>query len=254
MSGLVTLEHVEPGIALLSLSDAEGQNRFSEPFIAELLARLEQLAQDVEVRVGVIRGLPDVFCAGASEEILLDLAEGRMGSTEIVLPRVVLDLPIPMVAAMEGHAIGGGLALGLCCDIVLMARESRYGCSFMNMGFTPGMGTTLLLAQALGEHRAAEMMYGGQFFRGSHFAQGTGVNYVVPRDEVLSKAMELGQRIAEKPRHALVLLKRSLSLAKRTAFEQARTVETMMHEICFSRPETAELIEDNYASAAEDEK
>jgi polyketide biosynthesis enoyl-CoA hydratase PksI len=244
------------GIVVLHLCDELDRNALSEPFVVELTAALEAVGTDPKAKVCVVRGLDDVFCSGGRKDMLRELAAGRVAASDIMLTRAVLEVPIPTIAAMAGHAVGGGLILGLGCDLVVMARESRYGCSFMNMGFTPGMGTTLLLGQALGEHRAAEMMYGGQFFRGSHFAHGTGVNYVLPRAEVLGKAMGLAQRIAEKPRHALTLLKRTLSLAKRTAFERARTVESMMHEICFSRPETAELIEDNYApsAAAEDEK
>ena len=242
------------GIVVLHMCDEADRNALSEPFVNELGAALGAVGTDPKAKVCLLRGLGDVFCSGGRKDMLRELAAGRVAATDIMLTRAVLEVPIPTIAAMEGHAVGGGLVLGLGCDLVVMARESRYGCSFMNMGFTPGMGTTLLLARAVGEHRAAEMMYGGQFFRGSHFATGTGVNYVLPRAEVLGKAMELAQRIAEKPRHALELLKRSLSLTKRIAFEQARTVESMMHEICFARPETAELIEDNYAQAAEDEK
>jgi polyketide biosynthesis enoyl-CoA hydratase PksI len=162
-------------------------------------------------------------------------------------------VPIPTIAAMAGHAVGGGLIFGLACDLALLGRESRYGCSFMNMGFTPGMGTTQLLARSVGEHRAAEMMYGGQFFKGAELV-GSGVNYVLPRAEVLARALELAQRIAEKPRGSLVLLKRTLSLPKRLAFEQARTLESMMHEISFGQPETAALIEDNFAGGTESGK
>jgi polyketide biosynthesis enoyl-CoA hydratase PksI len=193
-----------------------------------------------------------VFCGGGNREMLRDLAQGRVAASDLMLSRTVLDLPIPIIAAMEGHAVGGGLTLALCCDIVLMAREARYGCSFMNMGFTPGMGTTRLLQLAVGEYLAAEMMYGGQFFRGSHFAGRSAINYVLPRDQILPKALSLAQRIAEKPRPALELLKRSLSLRKRELFERARALEPSMHELCFSRPETAVLIEENYAPALDE--
>jgi polyketide biosynthesis enoyl-CoA hydratase PksI len=243
---LVTLERDGDGIATIALVDSEHKNAFREPFIDELCARLDELQADEQARVCLLRGLPEVFCAGADESLLLELAAGTMAATDIVLPKLVLDLPIPVIAAMEGHAIGGGLALGLCCDVVLMARESRYGCSFMNMGFTPGMGTTRLLDVAVGEYLAAEMMYGGQLFKGSHFADRAGVNYVLPRAELWPRALEVARRIAEKPRFALSLLKRTLSLRRRQAFEESRGVESMMHELCFARPETAEQIRESY--------
>ncbi|MFH1532641.1 MAG: polyketide synthase [Pseudomonadota bacterium] len=254
MKDLVTLNLVEDGIALLSLQDEEKKNALHDDFIDQLLARLAALADLEEARVCILRGLPDVFCAGADKELLLELADGERRASDIVLPKVVLDLPIPAIAAVEGHAVGGGLALALCCDVLVLARESRYGCSFMNMGFTPGMGITRSLQHAVGPYVAAEMMFGGQFFKGSHFEQAAGINYVLPRDDVYPKALQLARRIAEKPRPALTALKRHLSLPRRQAFEETITAETFMHQLCFADPQTARRIQENYAPAAPREK
>jgi polyketide biosynthesis enoyl-CoA hydratase PksI len=228
------------------MRDAAHQNAFSEVFVERFVAAVESIAADREAKALVIRGLPDVFCSGAHEDLLVGLAEGRLAPSDIVLSRVLLELPIPAVAAMEGHAVGGGLLLGVCCDVMLMARESRYGTNFMNMGFTPGMGTTRLLQRAFGEHLAHEMMLGGQMFKGSHF-EGR-VNYVLPRERVLHKAMQVADRMAEKPRHALELLKRNLSIPRLQAFEEARTMEAAMHEICFANPQTRELIREVFGT------
>lgn len=249
MSERVSLERVEEGIALLHLHDESGRNAFDAAFIAELVEGLGRLARDGEARVGLLRGLPDVFCAGASEETLLELARGEMNASDIVLPKLVLDLPIPVIAAMEGHAVGGGLALGLCCDVVLMARESRYGCSFLNMGFTPGMGTTRLLQHAVGEYVANEMMLGGELFKGSRLAGFPAINYVLPREQVWPKALQVARRIAEKPRSALESLKGYLSLPRRQAFEETRTVESLLHRLSFAQPGVAEQIQDYYSRA-----
>ena len=254
MKDLVTLAMVEEGIALLTLQDEEKKNSFYGDFIDQLIARLGELAGLEEARVCIFRGLPDVFSSGANRDLLLELAEGKQEASDIVLPKVVMDLPIPTIAAMEGHAIGGGLALGLCCDVILAARKSRYCCSFMNMGFTPGMGITRLLELAVGPYVAAEMMFGGQFFKGSHFDKASGFNYVLPRDEVYPKALELARRIAEKPRPALTALKRYLSLPRRQAFEETLTAETFMHQLCFAEPETVRRIRENYTPDAAREK
>ncbi len=248
---LITRHCDEDGVVELHLNDPRDKNALSETFVEQLMVHLAALCADQQAKVCVIRGLDEVFCSGGHMDMLTDLAQGHVASSDIMVSRGILEIPVPTIAAMEGHAVGGGLALGLCCDIVLVAKESRYGCSFMNMGFTPGMGTTRILQFAMGEYLAAEMMYGGQFFRGSHFAGRAGVNYVLPRSQVLPKANSVARRIAEKPRFALELLKRSLSLPKRQAFEQARSVEAMMHDICFKQPETLELIRENYAQAPE---
>ena len=251
---LVTLTIDDEGIATVQLRDSDNKNTFTDPLVEQLLARLVEVERDPRSRVCLLMGLPEVFCAGAHQDLLLALADGEFAATDIVLSRALLDLPLPAIAAMEGHAVGGGLIFGLCCDVVLMARESRYGCSFMNMGFTPGMGTTRLLQDAVGPYVAAEMMFGGQLFKGSHFEGRGGVNYVLPQQRVLPKALQLARRMADKPRHALELLKRHLSIPRLQTFEEARTAESRMHQICFSHPETRQIIEENYAGGAGSDK
>ncbi len=246
---LIEIQREDDGVLVLQMQDKQGNNSLGYAFIERLYEVLDEITKDETAKVCVLRGLPEVFCAGGDQDMLVELAEGQVEPTDIMLSRAVLEIPIPTIAAMEGHAVGGGLTLALCCDMVLLARESRYGCSFMNMGFTPGMGTTRLLQDAVGEYLAAEMMLGGQFIRGSQFEQRSSFNHVLPREKVWNKAMQMAGRIAEKPRFALKLLKHNLSMRKRLAFEDARTSEAAMHQICFTQPETLALIRENYAPA-----
>jgi polyketide biosynthesis enoyl-CoA hydratase PksI len=244
---VVRLDVDDRGIATVAMDDAPGRNAMSEGFVRALAETLGALAARGEVRVAVLAGLPDVFSGGASRAVLEAILDGKLAPSDIVLPKAVLDVPVPVIAAMEGHAVGGGLALGLCADIVLIARESVYGCNFMNMGFTPGMGTTRLLEHVLSPAIAHEMLYTGQLFKGAHFEGRSGFNYILPRAEVRPKAMDLAARIAEKPRTALETLKRVLSVGKRQAFEATRTVEAMMHGLTFAGEDVRRLIEENHA-------
>jgi polyketide biosynthesis enoyl-CoA hydratase PksI len=237
---------IEAGVAELWMHDEPGNNAFSSEFVEQLLARMAELSRAREAKVCVLRGLPEVFCAGGDRRVLLDLAEGNLAPYDLELTRTLLELPVPTIAAMEGHAVGGGLVFGLACDMVVMARESRYGANFMDLGFTPGMGATRLLQFAFGEYVAAEMLFGGQYFRGEQLAGRGQVNAVLPRAEVLPQALDMAARIADKPRAALLLLKRALALPRRRAFEEARTVESMMHEVCFADPTTVARIRANY--------
>jgi polyketide biosynthesis enoyl-CoA hydratase PksI len=242
----ISLEVDAEGIAVLHMRDVEGKNAFSRGFVDQLMARFDELLADDRVKVCVIAGLDEVFCAGGDREVLLSLADGKVAPYDLKLTRALLEVPIPTIAAMAGPAVGGGLIFGLSCDVVVLGRESRYGCNFLDMGFTPGMGTTQLLQVAVGDYVAAEMMFGCQYFRGSHFEQRGNVNYVVPSASVMETSMKVAARFADKPRFALEMLKRTLSLPRRRAFEDARTIESLMHEICFSHPETAERIRENY--------
>lgn len=179
----------------------------------------------------VLAGQPDVFSSGAAREVLDDLVTGRRETGELLLPRVMLDCPVPCISAMRGYAIGGGFALGMAADIIVMAAEARYQLNFMDLGFTPGMGVTALLEHALTPAVAHELMFTCEARRGRDLR----VNHVVAAIDVEPLAQSLAARIAEKPRDMIVALKRTLSIPRRQAFEAARTQEALMHALAFQQ-------------------
>jgi polyketide biosynthesis enoyl-CoA hydratase PksI len=241
-ASLIDVERTEPGIAVVRMHDPANKNALTPDMVQGLEAHLGEVGRQEDIRVIVLAGLPDYFSTGASREVLELIADGKVLPRDLLLPRALLDVSVPVVAAMSGHAIGGGLALGICADLSVAARESRYCASFMNFGFTPGLGLTGLLEYVFGATLAHEMLLTGQAFRGDHFEGRPGFNYVVPKADVLTKAMNLAAVLAEKPRLALTSLKLSLSSRKRELFEAARTRECLMHQITFPQPEVQRLI------------
>lgn len=200
----------------------------------ELVARLVEALQIPEsVRCVLLLGGPDVFCSGASEELLAELRAGTMEPTELLLPRDLLDVPVPVVGAAEGHAVGGGLALLACCDIAYLARESRYGAAFVDLGFTPGMGSTELLEHFLPPALAWELLLTGRPATGAELAPHW--PHVLPRAEVEGRAKELCWSLADKDRAVTGLLKHTLAGRRRASFERARTTESLMHRLTFGR-------------------
>lgn len=225
--GRVRVRREADGVAVVEMRDADGKNAFSAPFVGALLAALDEVAAMDDVRVAILAGLPDLFCSGADPSILAALARGDVAPTELTLGRRLMDLPVPIVAACEGDAIGGGFALALACDLVVLAEERRYGLNFLSLGFTPGMGTTRLAEHVLSPAVAHELLYTGEFRRGRHF--GPGVNAIAPSAEVAARALDLALRVAAQPRAAVTLLKRTLTLPRRRALEDAFTLESFMH-------------------------
>ena len=224
------------GIAVLRMCDEKTGNALSEAMVHRFEALFTDVANHDEIKVVILAGLPEYFCSGASRDVLLKLAENQIEPNELTLPRHVLRISVPTIAAMEGHAIGGGLALGICCDIILIARESRYSCPFMNYGFTPGMGTTRLLEHVVSPAIAHEMLFTGRPFKGAHFEHRGGFNHVLPRSELWKRTMDIAERIAEKPRAALLLLKANLIAGRRQIYEGAFQAETEMHQKTFYEP------------------
>lgn len=237
---------VDAGVATVSMVDPSSSNALGERMVHELVAALEYAGGREDVRVVVLMGEGEHFSSGAPMDLLLKLVRGDLEPSDITLPRALLGCAVPVVAAVDGHAVGGGFALALAADIVVLSRESRYGFTFMNLGFTPGMGTTRLCEHVLSPAVAHELLYTGELRKGELFVGNSGINRVVPRGTVHATAMDIAARIAEKPRPALELLKRTLSMPRRTAFEEALAIESQMHEITMRAPGVEARIEAEY--------
>lgn len=245
-NNLVKIENLANGVSVIKMQDTKGKNAFSKPFVEDLIHCLDTIRKDKNTRVVILCGTADVFCAGADIDTLRALALGQLKPIDLILSKMMLDLRIPIISAMEGHAIGGGFALGLCADIVILANESRYGCSFMNMGFTPGMGITKLMEHFMSPAIAHELQFTGQFIKGRDLAGKTNFNYILPKEEVLPKASALAVAIAEKKPLAVATLKRYLSIERRKKMEETASIESIMHELTFDQADILKSIEENY--------
>jgi len=156
---------------------------------------------------------------------------------------LALNCPIPVISAMQGHGIGGGFALGMFADFIILSRESIYTTNFMKYGFTPGMGSTFILPQKLGISLAEEMMFSAKTYRGEEL-QKRGVSFpVLPRDEVMEYALDFAKTVAEKPRISLVTLKDHLVAHLREELPKVIDQEVAMHEKTFTQPEVKERIQ-----------
>jgi polyketide biosynthesis enoyl-CoA hydratase PksI len=248
MTEIVTISsHPEhDSIGILRMQDEVSKNTFRDEFVDALMEKLKDLQSNKQFKVILLEGLPDVFCAGASKDALMSIFTGDVEVKDLLLSELFLNVPVPMIAVMEGAALGGGFVVGLCSDIMLMNEKKMYGANFTNMGFTPGMGCTGLLQSLVGEYFANEMMFRGRLFKGREYRGRSLVNYVLPRDEMANKALDIALDIVDKPRKTLEILKYSLSLKKRQALLEARVHEDFMHKISFAQPEVKEIIDKMY--------
>lgn len=238
---------LDNGVYELQIDDPEHENRIDVDFGDEIVNALEELAAEPALKVLLLTGRPDVFCAGGRLEFLVELATGRAQERSLFrLPFGVLSFPLPIVAALEGHAVGGGFMLAVYCDVLVAAESSRYGVNFTGMGFTPGVGTVSLLPAVMGHHFASEMILTAKAYKGRELAGRGLFNRVVPKSEVRTVALDLARSMAEKPRHVLGMMKDALALPRRQALLGGMHQEHLMHEICFGRADTKAMIESTY--------
>lgn len=224
---------VAPGVRLITMRDRSHKNAFTPELVDGLIRAFDAVRLEPLCRAVVLTGYDSYFSTGGTRDGLLAIHEGRSRFTDLNLYSLALECEVPVIAAMQGHGIGGGLALGLYSDIVILSRESVYTANFMQYGFTPGMGATHLLPIKLGLPLAHEMLLNAATYRGSELAA-RGVSFpVLPRGEVLPRALRMAAELAEKPTAALRHLKAHLARPIREALPAVIEQELAMHEFTF---------------------
>ncbi|MDG2334548.1 MAG: enoyl-CoA hydratase/isomerase family protein [Myxococcota bacterium] len=245
MSEAPVLYEVADRVATLTLNRPDNRNSMTPDVLQGLADSVHRVREDPEVRCLVITGRGKSFCAGA------DFKAGPIGGRSkeedgYTAPQdrlfamyshflSLLEIEVPVIAAMQGHAIGGGLGLGVVCDIRVANREARYGANFVQLGLHPGMATTYLLPRLMGVPRAVELLLTGRIVNGAEAAEYGLANHAVEVDEVLPRALEIAGEIASAAPLAVRWTKESIyrgldwaprEAARYEAHVQSRTAET----------------------------
>jgi polyketide biosynthesis enoyl-CoA hydratase PksI len=247
-NSVVAVREVRPEILEIKMQDRLSKNTFSMELAEGLIHAFRTVANQPQYKVVILTGYDSYFASGGTKEGLLFLSEGKGKFTDRDFYSLALNCPIPVIAAMQGHGIGGGFALGMFADFPVLSRESVYTTNFMKYGFTPGMGATFILPRKLGIVLAEEMMMVARTYRGEEL-QKRGVPFpVLSRTELMEYVMELAVAIAEKPRISLVTLKDHLTAELRDGLSAVIDQEILMHEKTFTRPEVKDRIEALFGS------
>lgn len=184
------------------LNEPERRNPMSPAIMAGLMGACDRLEADDGVAAVILTGSGPAFCAGGDlRHNDANLGHGPdsdhrflSGLYEPFLR--ILDLPVPTIAAVNGPAIGGGMALSLLCDIRLAAEEATFRPAFSSIGFSPGMGLTYTLPRCVGDAVAAEILYSDRSLKASEAATIGLVNRAVPGPELMDTARALAAGIA----------------------------------------------------------
>ncbi|TCS93649.1 polyketide synthase [Hazenella coriacea] len=243
---VVQLLEMEPSMIQVKMQDRVYKNAFSEELIEGLIKAFDIIRNNKKYKVVILTGYDSYFAAGGTQEGLLRIQQGLTQFTDDNIYSLALDCPIPVIAAMQGHGIGGGFVMGLFADFVILSRESVYTTNFMKYGFTPGMGATFIVPKKLGFSLGLELLMNAGNYRGADLEK-RGIPFpVLPRKEVMGYALELAQQLAEKPRSSLITLKDHLVAPLREQLPHTIKQELAMHEKTFHQAEVKERINQLY--------
>jgi enoyl-CoA hydratase/carnithine racemase len=252
MSTRSEIERVEGGIASFRVA-TDAAPALDEAVLARLARAVAAVEADETIRAVLVEGGERTFSSGARPELLLGAdPAASVGRFCADAPRLLLAMPVPTIAVMAGHATAGGFVFGLWCDIAVLAEESLYGASFMALGFTPGMGATVRLEEALGAPLARELLFTGRLAKGRELRQGGGplAHAVLPRADVRARALAIARDLEAVPRAALTLLKRTLAARSAAGLARATEEERAMHARIFAREETRARLAERFAGRA----
>jgi len=233
---------VRDRVGIITLSRERARNALDSALLRLLDVTLAACGGDREVRAVIVTGGAD-FCAGADLKemgAMTVAGAGEFARLGHSVFRRIETLPKPVIAAVAGHALGGGCELALACDIRLAAESARFGLPEVNLGLIPGFGGTQRLAALVGHGRARELILTGRVVDAREAETMGLVNAVVAGPELAERAGDLAARLARKSRTALAAAKKLLVETAR--LEQGLELEAAAFTRCFGSPDREEGI------------
>jgi len=259
LSGLRDLSvDITDGVATVTLERPDVRNVISDhPLVDELPRVCAALSADPSVRVVILTGRGKAFSAGGNVRLMHEQAGMFAGSPEEIaeayrqgiqrLIRAVVAVEVPIIAAVNGPAIGAGFDLALACDLRIAARSASFGETFVNLGLIPGDGGSWLLPRAVGLQRASELALTGRVV-GADEALALGIVLSLHEDDgLMEAARSLARAIAAKPTTAVRYTKRLLAHAQATTFDhildEAAVLQATLHGTDEHRAAVAAFVE-----------
>jgi enoyl-CoA hydratase len=213
----IDLERIEPGVAVITVNRPEALNAMNADELRLLVARLAEVKQDASIRAVVLTGAGDrAFVAGADIKAMATMTseQGReFGTLGHAAANAIEALPQPVIAAVNGFALGGGSELALACDIRIVAENAVFAQPEVSLGIPPGWGASQRLPRLVGPGPAAEIILTGRRVKADEALRIGLVNSVVPAADLLPKALETAQAIAANSPAAVRAAKQLMRLA-----------------------------------------
>ena len=251
MSDFLIFERDGP-IVTLTMNQPEQRNPLTgNTAIPEFLAAIDRIHDDQGVRCVILTGNGPSFCAGgdiremkrqASPEVSeMDIRhQYRRGIQRLTLG--LFDLEVPVIAAVNGHAIGAGLDLACMCDIRIASEKARFAESFIKLGIIPGDGGAWLLPRIVGMSRAAEMAFTGEMLDAEQALAWNLISRVVPHDSLMATAREMAGRIAQHASHGLRLTKRLMREGIHSRLDTVLEMSAVYQAVSHKTPDHSEAV------------
>ncbi len=243
MSYNTILFTVEDGVATLTFNRPEKLNALSAEMLAEITAVLDQVGRSPEIRVLMMTGQGRAFIAGADINAFLQfdpLAAREFADGAHVLAAKIERLPIPVMACVNGFALGGGCELAMVCDIIYASEAAKFGQPEVNLGIMPGFGGTQRLARLVGKGVAKELCLTGRVIDANEAKTMGLVARVFPAAGFMEECAKVARALALKGRVSLREIKQTIDRGFDIDLKNACALEADAFALCFASPDAHE--------------
>jgi len=217
------------GIATITLNRPEALNAFSKEVITEVLQALEDVRTDKNMRVVVLTGAGEkAFSAGADIKAMKGFNALKARELSLMGERLcnaLENLEKPVIAAINGYALGGGLEVAMACDLRLASERARMGQTEINIGLIPGWGGTQRLTRLVGRTKAKELVFTGKIIDAKTAEQLGILNMVIPAEEFREKVRQFAKELTFKAPVALKVAKALINKGADMSLESAIALE-----------------------------
>ena len=231
----VIVERPSGDIVVLKINRPQVRNALNLDVRTRLADEVARSGADETVRCIVITGSETVFAAGADIGEMADAGPVEVMSRNVQKYwRVLTDCPKPLIAAVEGFALGGGLELALCADIIVAGEGAKLGLPEVKVGILPGGGGTQKLARLVGRQRAMLLIMTGRMFGAAEALSMGVVSEIAPAGQALARALEIAREIAAMPPISIMQIKEIVNAGLNAPLETALMLERKAFQLQFA--------------------
>ncbi len=241
----LNLEDKDQGVVQLTLSSPKTRNSMHQDMVKDLNKAMEYINRREDVGAMVVTGEGKAFSSGGDlremfeREMKMDEAY-EMVKSYYPFIETLTNMPFPVIAAVNGAAIGAGFNLALACDIIYASTEAIFSQAFVLVGLTPDMGGTYYLPRIVGLHRAKELIYSGRQLSAQEALEMGIVSKVLEPEKLLPETLATAARLAVGPKIALKLAKNMLNQSYKRDLQETLEVEALCQATCFQTEDQKE--------------
>ncbi len=231
------------GIVTVTINNEKSLNALNATLMAELADAFTAINKDQAVDVVILTGTGRSFVAGAdiSEMAPLNAAQGALwGQVGMKTFRIIETLRQPVIAAVNGFALGGGCEISMACDIRIASTQAKFGQPEVGLGITPGFGGTQRLARLVGMGKAKQLIYTAEIIPAQEAYRIGLVDELAEPEELMDKAVAMAKNIQKNAKLAVQYAKQAINTGMQTDIDSGMTIEEHVFGLCFATEDQKE--------------